>query len=191
MKMLIALASLSLICNSSLAQENPVLSLEDSYVLDIPAVDFQGKPGLYSDGSFQHLPELDLWKLTQVKTLTPIVGRDIKTVEVTVTDDLPIQSLIKVTGSFPVPCVDVGTHAISREGKHFNISLFYEYQEPNEILVCATVMEFYRHVFPLPTYGLEAGEYQFTLNGIYTGSFTLAVKNELESSYESAGFPLP
>ena len=61
-----------------------------------------------------------------------------------------------------------------------NVLLYYKISDlpPNEI-ARATMMTPFETIVPLPVYGLEAGEYTFTVNSGYLGSFDIERNNSL------------
>lgn len=164
----------ALVALSSNASENPLYS---SSILHIPAVDTETQPGFYQDVVIEPAGE-NLWRLVEVKEGIPIMKID--EVGIIKAGSFPEQIFLAVSGVFTNGCDEVGKVNFQLESNNFNVLLYYKLSDlpPNEI-ACATMMTPFETIVPLPVYGLEAGEYTFTVNSGYLGSFDIERNNSL------------
>ncbi len=175
---------------SSLAAENPNLTTGIPYVLSVPSVEYGGIPGFYQKGRIEYSPEGQTWKLAGYVAGVPI--QQVNTVELVKTQDMPVQVFLKVSGAFPNGCLQVGEAGVSVTGNKFNVYLYYtdESIHPSAPRDCAAVVVPYVKVILLPVYGLPAGSYEYSLNGKFSGSFTLSADNILPNT-KMVVFPPP
>lgn len=158
------------------SRNNPQLSLTTGYTLTLPFIDYAGIPGQYQHAKIEYLPVSRTWRLAGYRKVQPI--RNITTVDVVVTEEMPVQVFLKVAGTLNNGCLQVGDTGIRHDGKQFTVYLFYQYFAP-ECMGTDDVRPF-RKVVPLDVYGLPAGTYTWTLNEEFSGSFTLTAGNVLE-----------
>ncbi|MCF6346245.1 MAG: hypothetical protein L3J00_07225 [Thiomicrorhabdus sp.] len=158
------------------SSENP--SFENN-TLTINAVDTDSQLGKYQDVMFQ-LTEEGEWKLLdyKVKTLIPKSedgSYGLNTVEIITTDALPIQAFLKVS---PILwCPGIGQMHQKLVGNHFEVSVYYG-DAPREDEACVAAMASPK-IIALPIYGLLEGEYTYSVNGDFSGSFNLTSSNRL------------
>lgn len=177
----IALTIAPLFTATALAAELPVYSEEDSR-LTIPAIDFPGKPGAFQDAELE-LGSNNLWQLNDVVEAKR--NNSISSVELIQTSSFPVQVFLKIGGEYSHGCARTGQTHVGFDGNKLLINSYYEnnlWVVSPEVVLCAAVMTPFSFVYPLPVYGLPAGEYQYDLNGEFTGSFTLTQNNVYESS---------
>jgi hypothetical protein len=162
--------------------ENASLSFDEAYYLDVPVVDIPGAPGAYRDAIFEKRPTDPAWKLIAVNQALALPSYSIKSVETVVSDDQPQQVFLRIRGSLPA-CSEVGHESIAMKGFQFSVTLFYAPVPPTppgeSPRMCLDVMVDFVKVLPMPVYGLNAGTYTFSVNGVDEGSFVLRQKNVL------------
>lgn len=154
-----------------------VLSPAGTHTLQVPVVGFRDNPGRYQNARFQSSDAGGSWTLlsADVAGLINFVELD----SVVVTRDVPLQVFVKVKG-WESPCGTVGRFETVKEGTLLKGFLYTDpasYGPPGS--ACIDSVNFYTRTLPLPVYGLAAGQYQFTVNGKVSGSFTLPVDNVL------------
>ncbi len=76
------------------------------------------------------------------------------------------------------PCTDIDEISVEREGNHFEV-LITTLREAE--VMCAQVIEAFEQNIPLDVYGLPAGDYTVTVNGI-DAEFTFLQDNSLPDS---------
>ncbi len=160
---------------------NPQLSHHDNmYFLRLPLIDdYSGIPGVYQDVWIDYTPATQSWRLMSYYKATPIEEAAIETVNVIVTDEMPAQVFIEVTGHLVCSAIskEVG---IKQLGDIFTVYLFHNRGREFALCIGNAPPSPFRKVVPLDAYGLSAGTYSYTLNGKFGGSFTLAADNVLE-----------
>jgi hypothetical protein len=159
----------------------PVYSEENS-TLSIPAIDMPGKPGAFQDAELA-LGSNNLWQLNEA--IEAKRNESITSVELIQTSSFPVQVFLKISGKYSHGCARTGQTHVAFDGKKLLINSYYEnnlWVVSPEVVLCAAVITPFSFVYPLPVYGLDAGEYQYDLNGEFTGSFTLTQNNMYESS---------
>ncbi|MBB1487244.1 hypothetical protein [Oceanospirillum sediminis] len=174
--------------------EAPVVNVATSYTvleespfysndtLIIPRISQADEPVAYQNVVLEKTERGD-WQLkraTESHLLNVIDRADLIQV-----DAFPVQAYLKIIGSFTNGCGAVGDVVTEVSGNSINISV---YSEPYEatLVACTMAMVPFNHVVPLPVYGLQAGEYQYSVNGTFSGSFTLDKDNVFEPEvYES------
>ena len=107
---------------------------------------------------------------------------EISSVELIKIDSFPTQIILEVAGTFNSGCPSIG-HIVTRlTGTEFEVSVNYTYiPNPSEIGCTAALVDFSKFIL-LPVYGLDAGDYTYTVNSDVltsnnTGSFTLDEDN--------------
>lgn len=153
---------------------NSRLVLEGKYTLEIPLVDFDGKPGFYQNAVFESVESDQDWKLLSVDEGVPIETLD--TVEVIKTQDTPVQVFLRIHGTLSNGCLEPGEFAVDRNGNAFTAFLYFSPASfgPGS---CGDVQTAFTRTFPLPVYGLDAGDYSFTVNDILSGQFVIPADN--------------
>lgn len=102
----------------------------------------------------------------------------INVVEVAVTDEVPAQVFLEITGSLNNGCLELGQVGMKRVSDVFTVYLFYKPFLPD--CVGTDDVRLFRKVVPLDAYGLAARIYSYTVNGDFNGTFTLTAENVLE-----------
>ncbi|SEQ79267.1 hypothetical protein SAMN05421690_1001170 [Nitrosomonas sp. Nm51] len=142
-------------------------------VLIIPRVDTLEQVGRYQDAIFQFDPQSNTWVLQHVTSARYNAPR-IWSVDVRVIDDaFPIQVFLQVTGDHG--CGGLGQINVRRSGNLFEVQIS-EIQLGPEIGCTADIKEFVR-IIPLNVYRLNAGVYQYSVNGGNPGTFSLVKDN--------------
>lgn len=166
----------SLIVTSVLADNLPIYT-ESTGELFIPIADSSSLPGYFQAVRLTPVGE-NLWKLNEFKAGKTLDV--IEAVELIRIDSSPAQILLKISGTFPSGCGEIGHIRERISGSHFNITVFYKndawLENPQQIACTAALRPFSKTV-SLPVYGLDQGEYQYTINNNFLGSFTLTSKN--------------
>jgi len=166
---------------STVIAEVPIYSEEDS-ILTIPAIDLPGKPGAFQDVELE-LGSNNLWQLNDV--IEAKRNESIQKVELVQTSTFPVQAFLKISGEYMHGCARTGQTHAAWDGSKLVISSYYENNEwvrnPEKTLCLAAITSF-SFVYPLPVYGLPAGEYRYEVNGEFSGSVKLTQSNVYESS---------
>lgn len=172
-------ALLLLVSASVVADDNPSYSSQAKQLL-VPAVDSSVQPGFFQDVKIEFV-QGDLWRLVAARESVRIT-KAIERVEVIKTDSFPVQVFLKVSGTFTSGCPEVGQISHRLEASTFNVAIYLKnsmWLLHPELIDCASVMVPFSRTFPLPVYGLSAGEYAYRVNDEHQGSFRLAVDNRL------------
>lgn len=166
---------LLLIVSSS--QANNEATFEEG-TLKIPSVYSSGKTGFYQNAVFK-LKEDGSWKLEsylQPKTTS------VEQVELHLTDSLPGQAFLKVSGYLSDGCASIGRINVSRTNNEFIVNVYVnDNSEGPEgfIILCTQALVEYSRIIQIPIYDLPAGDYSYVLNDEFTGSFSLDLDNQL------------
>ena len=173
------LLSANVLTANVFADSNPIY-LEDIQTLKVPAVDVAAKPGFYQDVTIEFFQE-DKWRLVSASEGKEVA--EIDQVTLTRTDSAPAQVFLRITGQFNDGCPKIGQISHRLVGNTFEVSVYYKNNEwlrnPPAVACTLAIVPFNR-VIPLPVYALPAGDYHYSLNGRFTGSFNLATDNVLE-----------
>lgn len=188
--------SLLLISTTQLfAQERPIGLLGEQHPfyssgnLHIPRIDTHNQPGLYQDAMLQFDPAIDAWRLESVVTV-PITDDRIKQVEVIVTESLPAQVYLQMSGEFSFSCrghrYSISERRTAEPGsgptnEKFEVAVAFDDHSADETL-CTIKDNLSFIIHPLQVYGLVAGTYEYVINGTHTGTFELKSDNILPSS---------
>lgn len=168
-----------LLATASVADGNPIYS-EQTEVLSIPSVDAIDRPGFYQDVRVEFVTQ-DLWRLEGVEEGKEI--DEIEHVELIKTDTFPMQAFLRVEGTFTSGCQEIGKVSQRLIDNTFEVAVYYENNEwtraPTDI-VCPQVLVPFSRVIPLRVYSLEAGTYDYSVNGEHEGAFEIQVLNELD-----------
>ena len=99
-------------------------------------------------------------------------------VETVFLESFPLGVHAVASGYLPDPCTDIDEISVEREGNHF-IVLITTLREAE--VMCAQVIEEFEQNIPLDVYGLPAGDYTVTVNGI-NAEFAFLQDNSLPDS---------
>lgn len=180
MKYFIAIAAfICLMPQVSLSQpSDATLTQDQSYLLEIPLVDFQKDPGIYQNVVLRAGETENSWTLVSADVGIKI--ESVQSVSVITTSEAPIQIFLKVAGTMGTLCTKVGKYAVREDGNSFEISLYYDPSSvPPPGVGCLDQQQIFSEIIQMPVYGLDAGEYSFTINDKLNGNFVLAADNNL------------
>lgn len=149
--------------------------------LVLPRVDTPEQVGMYQDAVLQAGPD---GRLTVVDAQTLGEARvynltGMTEVEVRRTSGVPQAVFLRVSGVDPT-CDYTGPLRVfqRREGSRFDVNLSAAHLRPyGQPQVCTAQIRNYRLTIPLEVYGLAAGVYSFSINGVLGGEFTLEQDN--------------
>lgn len=102
----------------------------------------------------------------------------VENVEILFLESFPLGVHAIASGYLPDPCTDIDEISVEREGNHFEV-LITTLREAE--VMCAQVIEEFEQNIPLDVYGLPAGDYTVTVNGI-DAEFTFLQDNSLPDS---------
>lgn len=158
---------------------NPVLYDNGDYLLALPLIDYDGKPGAYQDAVIEYAKDARAWQLSEYRQAVPVT--EIEDVSVSFNTGKPAQVVLTITGTFTNGCAQAGDVAIQRSGAEFIVYLYYQDGSlPGPHHSCGAQMTPFLKSVALPVYGLAAGTYAYTVNGEFSRTFTLATDNVLE-----------
>lgn len=168
---------------STVALAEPVPSYDaNSGDLFIPMVDAGDMPGHFQDIGLRASGD-NQWTVTNIKE--GVLLDVIESVEVVQTDSTPVQVLLKIEGTFPTGCGDFGYVRESVAENHYEVRAYYlndTWLESPEVVLCMQVTRPFTKYLPLSVYGQQAGEYSYSLNESFSGTFTLAEDNVMADS---------
>ena len=87
----------------------------------------------------------------------------VEDVEIVFLESFPLGVHAVASGYLPDPCTEIDEISVEREGSHFEV-LITTLREAE--VMCAQVIEAFEQNIPLDVYGLPAGDYTVTVNGI-------------------------
>lgn len=163
------------------ASANYEKALYNNGVLMLPIVASPTEPGAYQEAVFNYT-EQEGWQLIQfypgllldIATANNFWG-GIKKVELIKTDSFPVQVFLKAT--ITLGCeIWAGRIRYTLTGNAFNVFIYHSY-EPCSVVGGAS--ETFTKIIPLDIYALTAGNYNYSVNGNFAGTFNLAEDNEL------------
>ncbi len=102
----------------------------------------------------------------------------VESVETVFLESFPLGVHAAASGYLPDPCTDIDEISVKREGNHFEV-LITTLREAE--VMCIQVIEEFEQNIPLDVYGLPAGDYTVTVNGI-EAEFTFLQDNSLPDS---------
>ena len=102
----------------------------------------------------------------------------VEDVEILFLESFPLGVHAVAIGYLPDPCTDIDKISVEMEGNHFEV-LITTLREAE--VMCAQVIEAFEQNVPLDVYGLPAGDYTVTVNGI-NAEFTFLQDNSLPDS---------
>lgn len=150
--------------------------------LFVPRVDTNEQVGIFQGGVFQFDPSINAWRLQdyQVRPTPNIFLLENDKVELIVSETLPTQVFLKVTGSFSDSCQTLGRVDHRLKEHHFEVVISVISSVPDDgSQACFPVVTPFEKIVPLPVFGLSAGIYEYSVNGKITGSFELKNDNTL------------
>lgn len=102
-------------------------------------------------------------------------------VEVIMTDSLPAQVFLRVKGNFSTGCEEVGRIDQRLNERHFEVVISIVSTIPNDgSVACTSALVPFERIVPLQVYGLNAGAYEYSVNGERSGTFELGSDNRLQ-----------
>lgn len=153
------------------------LTQDGGYLLHIPTVGLKDDPGMYQDVNLTSSDSGLSWTLLSGDITYKINA--IESITVVKTSEAPVQIFLKITG-YISPCGEMGKYVFDIEANDFKVYLYYDAASlPPPGSSCVDSVVSFTKIIPLPVYGLDAGEYSYSVNGKQSGSFTFAMKNEL------------
>ncbi|KHD05590.1 hypothetical protein PN36_07025 [Candidatus Thiomargarita nelsonii] len=161
--------------NIVFADNNP--TFQDG-ILILPSVDSPEKAGAYQNVRFK-LTENNEWELLDFVIIKEL--QYIDKVEIIKTDSFPIQVFLKVAGNID-GCSKIGQISYKLLEKRFDVwiySIVDEKFSTGDIVLCAAGFIPFTTIIPLPVYSLKKGDYEYSVNGHYMGTFNLAEDNKL------------
>jgi len=196
--MLVSLTGLLLAAGSAVQADqapapHPQLS---GNLLTLPRVDSAERPGQYQAVRFERQAD-GRWQLLGFEAQdTPRIGKVlVDQVEVVKTNAFPVAIYLRASGG-QAGCGFDGLAQVSqrRVGDRFEVSISARHNDfatqqitQTGSLVCTMDYRPYKMTVPLAVYGLRAGSYAYSVNGV-TGRFTLDADNVLPGDCD-AGEP--
>ena len=168
----VTLFSMSIIHAETL--KTAISPLYDGNQLLIPRVDTVEKVGVYEEAIFFYDKEINAWQLQSYNVARD--GIEINDIIPLVTSTTPIQVLLQVKGNV-LACGNVGKIAHRVVNNKFEVQI-HATQFPSDSTCIAAAIPFLK-VIPLDVYGLDAGVYEYSVNGSNTGTFQLLQNNKL------------
>lgn len=150
--------------------------------LVIPRVDTPGQAGNFQDAMFQFDSQAGTWTLLGFRDMTITPGQGglfIDQVEIIITNDIPVQVFLKVTGQ-DGSCGGLGQVNQRLKDNRFEVAMSIAPFPVDQ--ACTADVELFEKIIPLHVYGLPAGIYEYSVVnatdiGIGTGTFTLIENN--------------
>jgi len=102
----------------------------------------------------------------------------VEDVEILFLESFPLGVHAVASGYLPDSCTEIDEVSVERDGNHFEV-LITTLREAD--VMCAQVIEEFEQNVPLDVYGLPAGDYLVTVNGI-DAEFTFLQDNSLPDS---------
>jgi len=102
----------------------------------------------------------------------------VEDVEILFLESFPLGVHAVASGYLPDPCTEIDEISVERKRNHFEV-LITTLREAE--VMCAQVLEAFEENIPLDVYGLPAGDYTVTVNGI-DAEFTFVQDNSLPDS---------
>ena len=175
----ILLFSCSLAILSASAQDSPEFV---DQLLFIPTVDTAELSGNLQDVTIR-LEEDGSIRLVDYKDSVELNYIDEVTAEITTTH--PVQVFLRISGTFPTGCPEVGQTNSRLLDKHFAINVYYANNQwrldPGSVSCSQAIVPF-SYYYSLPVYGLESGTYTYSVNDHFSGEFQLLEDNAFSSS---------
>ncbi len=102
----------------------------------------------------------------------------VEDVEILFLESFPLGVHAVASGYLPDPCTEIDEISVERKRNHFEV-LITTLREAE--VMCAQVLEAFEQNIPLDVYGLHAGDYTVTVNGV-DAEFTFLQDNSLPDS---------
>jgi len=102
----------------------------------------------------------------------------VEDVEILFLESFPLGVHAVASGYLPDPCTEIDEVCVKQDGNHFEV-LITTLREAE--VMCAQVLEAFEQNIPLDVYGLPAGDYTVTVNGV-DAEFTFLQDNSLPDS---------
>ncbi|MXS83918.1 hypothetical protein ABD07_12570 [Nitrosomonas oligotropha] len=149
--------------------------------LIIPRVDTDAQPGNFQNAELQFESSTNSWKLNKfVETkITPGPATYDEKVEAIIVDSSPVQVFLKITGEFSNGCGYFQQINQVLKDNTFEVILHAGPNPFPEGIACTMALVPYEKIIPLEVFGLPAGTYGYSVNGIPAGTFTLTKDNTL------------
>ena len=113
----------------------------------------------------------------------PISGpATVESVEILTLESFPVQIHVRVKGTLPDDCAELDDIVVQQDGNTFNVAVSMVQQPAAD---CGDVPVPFEEIVPLDVYGLPAGSYTVSVNGI-EGSFTLDLDNQPQEETAAA-----
>ena len=177
MKQVISLIILCLLLEAGIsnAQENPVY---ENRILSIPAVDSDIGAGSLQEVVIQLTEEGEL-RLMDYKESIEI--NSLNTVELIQTETLPVLVFLRVSGYQISGCDTRGRIVKRTVGNRIEVNMYYDndWAIENPEVLCASAITNFTEIVNLDVFGFPQGDYEYSVNGRFLGSFTLANDNSL------------
>ncbi len=142
--------------------------------LTIPRVDTPEKMGNFQEAILQFDEQLNAWRLLSFKTIP--TNEPLTIVKSIVTDSFPVQVFLQVSDANFICSRRIGQINQRLEGNRFEVSIdIVNTYSGDPLALCAP----YQEVIQLSVYGLNAGDYEYRVNGGNVGTFKLATDNKL------------
>jgi len=177
------LLSLVLFSTSSIQAENQVTEntpLYDGSKLIIPRVDTINKVGAYQEATFVYNNEINAWQLQSYDNARDGIIRINHVIPLVIDIKTPVQVLLQISGEL-LGCGDLGRIDQRMTDNKFEIRI-YTTQFPDDSVCGAAAIPFLK-VIPLNVYGLDAGIYEYSINGGDTRTFQLLHDNRFAECY--------
>ena len=97
----------------------------------------------------------------------------VEEIEIVLLESFPLQVHVIASGYLSDPCTEIDVISVEREGNHFEI-LITTLREAD--IMCIQLEETFERNIPLDVYGLPAGKYTVSVNGVEAG-FTFLQDN--------------
>ncbi|NOR90970.1 MAG: hypothetical protein GQ524_12040 [Anaerolineales bacterium] len=102
----------------------------------------------------------------------------VEDVEILFLESFPLGVHAVASGYLPDSCTKIDEVSVERDGNHFEVLIMTSREAE---VMCAQVIEAFEQNVPLDVYGLPAGNYTVTVNGI-EAEFTFLQDNSLPDS---------
>ncbi len=104
----------------------------------------------------------------------------VETVELIITEGLPVQALLRLKGAFNHGCNSIGDISIRLDNNTFNIAVQNGFHaDPDLPIHCTQGVRYFQKTLALPILGLKAGQYNYLVNKKFFGTFKLKVDNNV------------
>lgn len=142
-------------------------------ILTIPRVDTPEQVGKYQNAEFEFDQQLKAWRLQSVTTAQD--NAPIDEVILSITDSFPAQVFLQVSGEFS-SCGKLGEIDQRLQDNKLEIQIHAIY--PPALTLCGQAINPFIKVIPLSVYGLNAGDYEYSINGSNNGTFNIPNDNK-------------